>query len=254
MEPWVACTAFTDASGRASPYRVAPFESPPSGEQGVRDMATESLRPEYFDRMYADSADPWAISQGWYEERKRRVVEAVLPRERYRRAFEPGCGNGILTRRLAGRCDHVLAWDGAEAAVTSSRRNLAGVGNVDVRQARVPDWWPEGRADLIVVSEIGYYLMGSDLDRLIERACASLEDGGTLIAVHWRREAPDYPLGGDDVHSHFFGRPNLSRVGGYADDDFRLDIFAGGSHAPSVAEVTGVVARPLGSRPPQLDD
>ena len=217
-------------------------------------MAAESLQPEYFNDLYAGSADPWAISQGWYEERKRRVVEAVLPREHYRQAFEPGCGNGVLTARLALRCDHVLAWDGAGAAVENSRRQLAGVGNVDVRQARVPDWWPEGSADLVVISEIGYYLTGPDLDRLIERACACLEDGGTLIAVHWRRDAPDYPLSGDDVHAHLFGRPNLSRLGGYADDDFRIDIFVGGSQGSSVAEEVGVVARPLNARPRQLDD
>lgn len=217
-------------------------------------MAIESLRAEYFDRLYAGSADPWAISQGWYEERKRRVVEAVLPRERYRQAFEPGCGNGILTSRLARRCDHVLAWDGAQAAVASSRRTLADTANVEVRQARVPDWWPNGSADLIVISEIGYYLTHPDLSRLINRACASLEEGGTLIAVHWRREAPDYPLGGDDVHAHFFGRPRLSRLGGYADDDFRIDVFAGGTQAASVAEQVGVVARPMTARPPQLDD
>ena len=217
-------------------------------------MAAESLRADYFDNLYAGSADPWAISQGWYEERKRRVVEAVLPREHYRQAFEPGCGNGILTARLAKRCDRVLAWDGAEVAVENARRNLAGAGNVEVQQARVPDWWPEGTADLIVISEIGYYLTGPDLDHLIERACESLDEGGTLIAVHWRREAPDYPLGGDDVHAHLFGRPHLSRLGGYADDDFRIDIFIGGSVAASVAEDAGVVARPLTARPPQLDD
>ncbi len=135
-----------------------------------------------------------------------------------------------------------------------ARHNLADVTNVELRQARVPDWWPDGSADLIVISEIGYYLTHPDLSRLIDHACKSLDDGGTLIAVHWRREAPDYPLGGDDVHAHFFGRPNLSRLGGYADDDFRIDIFTGGTFAASVAEQGGVVARPLTDRPPQIDD
>ena len=217
-------------------------------------MAAESLQADYFDHLYADNSDPWRISFGWYEERKRAVMTAVLPRRHYRMAFEPGCGNGILTSRLAQRCDHVVAWDGAQAAVANTRRALADVDNVEVHQARVPEWWPEGSADLIVVSEIGYYLTHTDLDQLIDKACASLEPGGTLIAVHWRRDAPDYPLGGDDVHAHFFGRPNLTRLGGYADDDFRIDIFAGGADAASVAEDAGVVGRPLTSRPAPLED
>ena len=42
--------------------------------------------------LYADGADPWRAGS-WYERRKRAVVLASLPRERYRRAFEPGCGD-----------------------------------------------------------------------------------------------------------------------------------------------------------------
>ena len=217
-------------------------------------MASESLQSDYFDHLYAGSADPWRIGTGWYEERKRALVMAALPRQHYRLAFEPGCGNGVLTGLLATRCDRVLAWDGAEAAVANSRRRLIDFDNVEVHQARVPGWWPADSADLIVISELGYYLTHIDLDRLIDHACASLEDGGTLVAVHWRREAPDYPLGGDDVHAHFFGRPNLTRLGGYADDDFRIDVFVGGSEAASVAEEVGVVGRPLTPRPAQLDD
>jgi LmbE family N-acetylglucosaminyl deacetylase len=74
---------------------------------------TASAPAARFAELYADGADPWRAGS-WYERRKRAVVLASLPRERYRRAFEPGCGTGELTRELAARCDAVLAsgWSG----------------------------------------------------------------------------------------------------------------------------------------------
>ena len=73
-----------------------------------------------FTELYADGADPWR-ADSWYERRKRAVVLASLPRERYRRAFEPGCGTGELTLELAARCGAVLASDPVAEAVRRAR-------------------------------------------------------------------------------------------------------------------------------------
>ncbi len=63
---------------------------------------------QYFDDLYRQSDDPWKLREGWYERRKRSLTLALLPRPRYRNAFEPGCANGELTRRAgdaaATRC------------------------------------------------------------------------------------------------------------------------------------------------------
>ena len=59
----------------------------------------------YFDGLYKSSDDPWNLREGWYERRKRSLTLALLPRPRYRNAFEPGCANGELTAELATRCD-----------------------------------------------------------------------------------------------------------------------------------------------------
>jgi hypothetical protein len=65
---------------------------------------TPSLSADYFAHLYADSDDPWRISTGWYEQRKRALLMASLPRERFAVGFEPGCSNGELTVLLASRC------------------------------------------------------------------------------------------------------------------------------------------------------
>jgi len=66
----------------------------------------------YFDGLYGASDDPYALRVRWYEERKRALILATLPRRRYQRAFEPGCGIGEFTVALSTRCDMVLASDG----------------------------------------------------------------------------------------------------------------------------------------------
>ena len=104
--------------------------------------AAVTLGPEYFDALYSDAADPWGIEQGWYEERKRGVVLAALPRRRYARAFEPGCASGALSVGLAERCDELVCWDPAERAVEATRARLADRPGVRVERGALPERAP----------------------------------------------------------------------------------------------------------------
>ena len=96
----------------------------------------------YFDELYKQSDDPWKLRKGWYERRKRSLTLALLPRPRYRNAFEPGCANGELTVELASRCDALLAVDLHERAVALTRERVAGASQVRVEQCTVPREWP----------------------------------------------------------------------------------------------------------------
>ena len=64
-----------------------------------------TLDAGYFRDMYAASPDPYGLAERWYEARKYALSLALLPRERYGAAFEPGCSIGVLTALLAPRCD-----------------------------------------------------------------------------------------------------------------------------------------------------
>jgi protein-L-isoaspartate O-methyltransferase len=112
----------------------------------------------YFDAMYQAAADPWGFEDRWYEQRKYAISMALLPAARYRRALEAGCSIGVLTRMLAARCDEVLSCDIAAAAVQAAARRTEDLTHVRVKQRDIPGRWPDGRFDLIVFSEILYYL------------------------------------------------------------------------------------------------
>lgn len=87
----------------------------------------ESLPSEYFARVYAESDDPWGFATRAYEASKYAATLDALPGERYRSAFEVGCSIGVLTERLAARCERLLSVDVAERALQQARdrcRNL----------------------------------------------------------------------------------------------------------------------------------
>ncbi len=199
-----------------------------------------SLDQQFFDDFYGQRDDPWGFGDRWYEERKRAVTLASLPRRRFRSAFEPGCSIGVLTGELAARCDAVLAADISGAPLRQARRRLAAAGNVQFRQLAVPREWPPGRFDLIVLSEVGYYCSRADLSVLTRSAASSLTDGGVLLACHWRHPVPDYPLSGDAVHATLRQESGLDVLVEHVEQDFRLDILVR-PPARSVATAEGLV-------------
>lgn len=200
-----------------------------------------TLPAGYFDDLYAADGDPWGFRTRWYEQRKYSVSLAALPRPRYRSAFEPGASIGVFTALLAGRCDRVLATDPARAAIDRAAKYLTDHHNVELRCGGVPADWPAGVFDLIVISELGYYLDAADLDRLAARAVGCLEPGGDLLAVHWRWPVADYPLTGDAVHAALHRTAGLEGVVRHEEKDFVLDVFRRvPPGARSVAEIEGL--------------
>jgi len=141
---------------------------------------------DYFDALYATTDDPWNMDGRWYEQRKRALLDAILPKQRYARAFEPGCGNGLFTEMLARRCDSVVASDLSERAVQAARARLVGHSHVDISQGSLPADLPQGKFDLIVVGELGYYFDAAIWMRVAHRLRACLTRDGTLMACHWK--------------------------------------------------------------------
>jgi SAM-dependent methyltransferase len=204
-------------------------------------QALTTLGMDYFDKLYAASADPWGFQTRWYETRKYAVSLAMLPAERYGDAFEPGCSIGVLTQQLAPRCDRVLSCDGAAAAIRQATARTAALPNVRVRHGIIPGDWPPGQFDLIVFSEILYYFAGGDLAQVLDRAVAALRPGGTLLAVHWRHPVAEYPRSGDEVHQALAAQAGLARLVEHREPDFIAGVYIHTDGEPlSVAQASGL--------------
>jgi len=185
---------------------------------------------EFFEHLYRATPDPWSFASSDYERRRFARILAFVPQRCFRRVFEPGCSSGELTAALARRCGHVTAIDIAETAVAAARERCRRFDNVDVRLGSVLDEPPRGPFDLVVFSELGYYLSDRDLIDVGSMLASRIEPSGQLLASHWTGRSSDHVLDGARVHAilkenlplehfHHEARPWTER------DGFVLDIW-----------------------------
>ncbi|MDE1169580.1 MAG: class I SAM-dependent methyltransferase [Pseudomonas sp.] len=197
-----------------------------------------TLSAPYFEQLFAESDDPWAFKTRWYEQRKRDLTLAALPRQRYRRVFEPACANGELSLRLAQRSDAFVGMDLCTKAVTLARERLAHLPGIDVLEGRLPKDWPQGRFDLIVLSELAYYLTPGELAAVIQRVLASLTADGAVLACHWLHPIEGCAMDGRQVHAQLAAQLPLQRLVRHEEADFVLELWTATPHAFDLDERT----------------
>jgi LmbE family N-acetylglucosaminyl deacetylase len=189
-----------------------------------REPPARSAPISRFAEIYDGGGDPWGVSSNFYERRKRAVALAALPSEHYGSAVEPACGLGAFTRDLATRCDQVLAFDPVAGAVREARAATEGMAGVRIEQGALPADLPTTPVDLVVFSEILYYLGDADLAGTVDRAVAALRPGGHLLAVHWLPWAPEAPRDGRAAHRYLLDRPELRPLVEHVDEAFVLHV------------------------------
>lgn len=189
--------------------------------------------PGYFERLYARDPDPWRFASSDYERDKYAATLAALPDRRFASGFEIGCSIGVLTRQLADRCDTLLGVDVSDIALDQARQRCPGVAfaNMDLRSQ-----WPEGRFDLILFSEVLYYL-GLDGIRLVARhTVEKLQPGGVVGLVNWFGPT-DGACTGDEAAELFIAETASRLVPSTQSraEKYRLDVLTDGSAGPSTA-------------------
>ncbi len=152
---------------------------------------------------------------------------AALPQARYASALEVGCSIGVLTEASGERCDALVSLDLAERALSRARERCRDLSHVRFELAQVPGQWPGNSFDLILLSEVVYYLDAGDLTRLVDRVQGCLRPGGDVVLVH-RTGETHYPLTGDEAAERAIdGTRAFLRVFGQSrTDKYRLDVLA----------------------------
>lgn len=187
----------------------------------------KTLTPEYFENVYNNSDDPWDFATSDYEAAKYAATIAALPKEKYESAFEIGCSIGVLTSKLAERCERLLSVDVNDSALAKARERNRDLSSVKIKKMFVPDEFPSEKFDLIVVSEVGYYLSIEDWKKLSDKIFDKLKTNGDVILIHWTHFVEDYPQTGDEVHESFerYAAEKLTRIKAERTADYRLDVW-----------------------------
>ncbi|WP_159705833.1 bifunctional PIG-L family deacetylase/class I SAM-dependent methyltransferase [Arthrobacter sp. 18067] len=185
-----------------------------------------------FDEVHRREEDPWSYTTSWYERRKRALTLAALPRESYESGLEIGCSIGTLSEELARRCGTFLGVDASSAALAQAAKRLAGHPSAEVKHLIMPQEWPEGSFDLVVLSETGYYLSPEELTELLARIQASTRLGGTLVLCHWRHPISGWQLDAESVHAMARTHLGWPTHGLYQEKDFMLEVFTAPDTSP----------------------
>lgn len=163
----------------------------------------QSLDSEYFKKVYDAKDDPWDFESSEYEAAKYAATLAALPRQNYENALEIGCSIGVLTKLLAERCRHLLATDVSQKALDKAIERCSKLDNISFERLSFPNELPEDIYDLIMISEVAYYLSPKDWEFAMNSLSAKMQPGTNLVLVHWLPEVHDYPQTGDQVHDSF---------------------------------------------------
>lgn len=162
--------------------------------------ASRSKEREYWDRVFT-RPDPWNYG-GEYERRKYGHTLELMPDEPVGRALEIGCAEGMFTELLAGRVASLLAVDISEVALERARARCAGMGNVGFAQHDIAQGLIGGGYDLVVCSEVLYYLADhAAVERFARQVSQALRPGGQVLLTHGNMVSDDKAATGFDFHS-----------------------------------------------------
>lgn len=178
-----------------------------------------------FNTLFQSDPDPWNFGNE-YESRKREILLASLPRDHYKAALELGSATGALTERLASRCDRVIAIDASDTAIERAKARLASFANIRLERRDIPREWSEiSGVDLVIVSEIGYFLTESELHGTFEAIECAITRDAHILLCHWLHPIDGWSLTGRDVHRAAHDRSWRPLVT-HREADFLLEVFA----------------------------
>ena len=187
----------------------------------------QSLNSDYFKDVYAANEDPWNFETSAYEAAKYRVTLESLPREKYENALEIGCSIGVLTELLASRCSHLTATDVSQTALEKAADRCKNLEHVNFIILSFPQEIPANNYDLIMLSEVAYYLSPTDWKMGMQKLYSAMTSAAHLVLVHWLPEVHDYPQTGDEVHDSFREemQNKMKNVFNIRKEKYRIDIW-----------------------------
>jgi hypothetical protein len=177
-----------------------------------------------FEARYRADPDPWSYTTSEYERSKYAATLAACGSGPFRSALELGSSIGVFSALLAPRCRSLVTIDAAPTAVAQARRRLAGQQTVATVQGPIPRAIPPRAYDLVVASEILYYLDEETLSATLDTLERLTGPGARLVAVHWAPAGPDRPFDADQVHERLRAQAWLAPVCSGHTEDYLLDV------------------------------
>jgi peptidoglycan/xylan/chitin deacetylase (PgdA/CDA1 family)/2-polyprenyl-3-methyl-5-hydroxy-6-metoxy-1,4-benzoquinol methylase len=137
----------------------------------------------YWNRVFR-TPDPWNYASEYERVKYCHTVE-LLPNAPIAVAIELGCAEGMFSAMLAPHVGQLLAVDISDTALARAKARCAKFTNIRFAQHDIGEGMIGRGYDLVVCSEILYYLQDRPaIERFARRVLESLAPGGHLIMAH----------------------------------------------------------------------
>jgi peptidoglycan/xylan/chitin deacetylase (PgdA/CDA1 family) len=165
-------------SGASAPLAPTPPRAPqpPTVDLPVYGRA-------HFESLFASRRYPWDY-ESEYEQVKYSQTLSLVPTG-VDSAIEVGCAEGHFTKHLATRVDSLVAADISRVALDRAATRCAGLPNVKFQQLDLTKDAPRGTFELVVCSELLYYVGDvAALRKATRRLADAILAGGHLLTSH----------------------------------------------------------------------
>ncbi len=177
-----------------------------------------------FEALYKADPDPWRYRSSEYEQRKYEATLTACGPGPFDSALELGGSIGVFSTMLVPRCRSLVTVDAAPTAVREARTRLRNEPAAEAVLGNIPSVIPVRTYDLVVASEILYYLPPDVLDATFAALSTRMQPGARMVAVHWRPPGPERPFTAAQVHDRLRILPWLTPVASSPTDDYLLDV------------------------------
>jgi SAM-dependent methyltransferase len=164
-------------------------------------LAPSLTKQAQVDQFFDEGGDPFGFDANPKEQVKFQRTLEVCGEGDLGRVLEIGCAVGSFTELIAPRATDVLAIDVSEAAIKQAEDRMRGYPHVHLEARTLPADFPDGPFDLIVASDVLYYLTVDDLQTCLSLIEERLAPGGALVAVHYIPRVGTL-LNGDELHDY----------------------------------------------------
>jgi peptidoglycan/xylan/chitin deacetylase (PgdA/CDA1 family)/2-polyprenyl-3-methyl-5-hydroxy-6-metoxy-1,4-benzoquinol methylase len=243
------------ASRQARPLAISSIPAV-SSRKRCPEKSRGTARKLFWEEFFEEE-DPWNYGSPYEQEKYSRQLE-LLPDAPIERALELACAEGHFTWRLAGRVKHLLAADVSTKALERARARCDEHHNVEFVQLDLSaDPFPQ-EMDLIVCSEVLYYLNDhAELELVAKRLAQALRSGGYLMTAHafvlkdnMSRTGFDWeePYGAVTIRRIIQSVPGLALEASIETELYRIDCFKRlrpGEIAPDPRESVAPVSAPI---------
>ena len=199
----------------------------------TKTRARDDDRSAFWEDLFR-KPDPWNYGSPYEQEKYARQL-TLIPEYPIGTALELACAEGHFTAQLAPRVERLIATDISATALGRARERCAKHENIEFRRLDLAtDPLPE-RLDLIICSEVLYFLDSeAELERVANALAAALRPGGWIVTAHAFVLKDDISRTGFDWENPWgaktitraFGRvPGLALECSICTDLYRIDRF-----------------------------